>query len=303
MDRHRTKGNRVISDRDVAFYRQNGYLLVEKVLDPSTRVRMKEVIAELVAKAKGVAQHNDVYDLEPTHTPEAPRVRRIKKPHVVNPIFWDFAKSPPLLEVVRKLLGPNIRLHGSKLNMKDPKYGSAVEWHQDWAFYPHTNDDLLAIGVMLDDVELENGPLMVLPGTHKGPVYDHHADGRFCGAIDPAVVELRYDMAVPVTGKAGSASFHHVRLVHGSAQNTSSKPRQLLLYECGAADAWPLVNFTNLEEYDSRMLCGRSTIEPRVEKVPIRMPFPPALNPGSIYENQTSARRRYFEQVEVAPAK
>jgi ectoine hydroxylase-related dioxygenase (phytanoyl-CoA dioxygenase family) len=287
----------------VAFYRENGYLLVENVLDRSTRARMKEVIAELVAKAKGVAQHNDVYDLEPSHTPEAPRVRRIKKPHLVNPIFWDFAKSSTLLEVVTKLLGPNVRLHGSKLNMKDPKYGSPVEWHQDWAFYPHTNDDLLAIGVMLDDVELENGPLLVLPGTHKGPVYDHHAEGRFCGAIDPVAVKLPYDQAVAVTGKAGSASFHHVRLVHGSAQNTSDRPRQLLLYECGAADAWPLVNFTTFEEYDSRMVCGESTIEPRVEKVPMRMPFPPALNPGSIYENQTSTQRRYFERVEVAAAK
>ena len=264
---------------------------------------MKQVIADLIAKAKGVAEHDDVYDLEPSHTPQAPRCGASRSPTSVHPVFWEFAKSPALLEVCARLLGPNVRLHGSKLNMKDPKYGSPVEWHQDWAFYPHTNDDLLAIGVMLDDVELENGPLMVLPGTHKGPVYDHHADGRFCGAIDPTSVKLPYDKAVAVTGKAGSASFHHVRLVHGSAQNTSSKPRQLLLYECGAADAWPLVNFTNLDEYDSRMLCGEATIEPRLEKVPVRMPLPPALNPGSIYENQTSAQRRYFERVEVAAAK
>lgn len=296
-------GNQVISDRDIAFYRQNGYLLVEDVLDRSTRARMKEVITGLIASAKGATQHTDVYDLEPSHTPENPRVRRIKKPHAVHPIFWEFAKSPTLLDVVTKLLGPNVRLHGSKLNMKDPKYGSAVEWHQDWAFYPHTNDDLLAIGVMLDDVQLENGPLLVLPGTHKGPVFDHHLEGRFCGAMDPHAVKLPYDKAVAITGKAGSASFHHVRLVHGSAQNTSDKPRQLLLYECAAADAWPLVNFSTLEEYDRRMLCGVSTIEPRVEKVPMRMPFPPALNQGSIYENQTSAQRRWFQQVEVAAAK
>ena len=293
----------MISDREVAFYRENGYVLIEDVLDRNTMARMKEVIAELVAKARGIAQHDNVYDLEPSHTPQAPRVRRIKKPHAVHPVFWEFAKSSPLLDVCRRLLGPNIRLHGSKLNMKDPKYGSPVEWHQDWAFYPHTNDDLLAIGVMLDDVGMENGPLLVLPGTHRGPVYNHHADGHFCGAIDPTAVSLPYDKAVPITGKAGSASFHHVRLVHGSAQNTSNKPRQLLLYECGAADGWPLVNFTTLEEFDSRMLCGQSTLEPRVEKVPMRMPFPPALNPGSIYENQTSAQRRYFEQVEVAAAK
>jgi len=292
----------VISDRDVAFYRENGYLLVEDILDRATLAHMKEVIAGLVANAKGVTQHNDVYDLEPSHTPQAPRVRRIKKPHVVNPIFWEFARSPKILEVCTRLLGPDVRLHGSKLNMKDPMYGSPVEWHQDWAFYPHTNDDLLAIGVMLDDVELENGPLMVLPGTHKGPVYDHHAEGRFCGAMDPATAKLPYEKAVAVTGRAGSASFHHVRLVHGSAQNTSTKSRHLLLYECGAADAWPLVNFSGLDEFNSRMLCGESTIEPRVERVPMRMPFPPALNQGSIYENQTSTRRRYFDRVEVEPA-
>ena len=293
----------MISDRDVAFYRENGYLLVEDLLDRSTMARMKEVIADLIGKAKGITKHNDVYDLEPSHTPEAPRVRRIKKPHVVHPVFWDFAKSARVLEVVTRLLGPNVRLHGSKLNMKDPQYGSPVEWHQDWAFYPHTNDDLLAIGVMLDDVGPENGPLLVLPGTHKGPVYDHHSEGRFCGAMDPVSVKLPYDKAVAITGRAGSASFHHVRLVHGSAQNTSTKPRQLLLYECGAADAWPLVNFTTLEEYDSRMLCGQSTIEPRVVPAPIRMPYPAALNPGSIYENQTATQRRYFQQAEVVSAK
>jgi len=272
------------------------------VLDRSTLARMKEVIADLIGKARGVSAHNDIYDLEPSHSPQNPRVRRIKKPHLVHPVFWEFAQSPRLLSVLTRLLGPNVRLHGTKLNMKDPKYGSPVEWHQDWAFYPHTNDDLLAVGVMLDDMHLENGPLMVLSGTHTGPIFDHHADGRFCGGIDPTAVTLPFDKAVTLAGKAGSASFHHVRLVHGSAQNTSTKPRQLLLYEAGAADAWPLVNFTTLEEFDSRMLCGKPTIEPRAEKVPMRMPFPPAVNPGSIYENQTSASRRYFQRVEEEAA-
>lgn len=294
----------MISSKQVEFYKENGYVLVENVLDEQTRAQMKSVITDLIAKARGVTKHTDVYDLEPTHTPENPRVRRIKKPNLVHPVFWDFCKSPKMIEVLTALLGPNVRLHGSKLNMKDPQYGSPVEWHQDWAFYPHTNDDLLAVGVMLDDVEYENGPLMILPGSHRGPIYDHHAEGRFCGAMDPFVDKLAYDKAVPIVGKAGSASFHHVRVVHGSAQNTSTKPRQLLLYECGAADAWPLVNFTNLDEYDSRMICGRSTLEPRLEKVPVRMPYPAALNQGSIYENQTASRARYFDvKNETVPAK
>jgi phytanoyl-CoA hydroxylase len=242
----------VINDKDVAFYRENGYLLVENVLDAATLAKIRKVIADLVAKAAGVKTHNEVYDLEPTHTPENPRVRRIKTPHKVDPFFMEVVKQPAMTSILKALLGKNVRLHGSKLNVKAPKYGSPVEWHQDWAFYPHTNDDILAIGVMLDDVEPENGPLLVMPGTHRiDKVWDHHLDGRFCGAMDPTKTpELDYSKAVPCIGKAGTCSFHHVRLVHGSAQNTSAKPRQLLLYECAAADAWPLVNFKDLDEFN-----------------------------------------------------
>ena len=61
--------------------------------------------------------------------------------------------------------------------MKNPRSGSPVQWHQDWAFYPHTNDDLLAVGIALDDMRIENSCMMVVPGSHTGPVYDHHQDG------------------------------------------------------------------------------------------------------------------------------
>lgn len=290
----------MITETQVQFYRDNGYVVVENVLDAAMLSRIKAVVADILAGARGLAKHTDVYDLEPTHRPDQPRVRRIKKPHLVNAVFREILHTPVLLDVLRKLLGPDVRLHGSKLNTKAAGYGSPVEWHQDWAFYPHTNDDVLAIGLMLDDVAMENGPMLVLPGTHRGPTYDHHADGRFCGAMNPGAVPLDFSKAVPCLGKAGSASFHHVRLVHGSAENTSSRERQLLLYECSAADAWPLVNFTNLEEFDSRMICGSPTIQPRLVPTPVRMPLPPALNQGSIYENQTAAAARYFTVTATA---
>ena len=287
----------MISDRDVERYHEQGHILVENVLDGEQLSAARCTIDGILAGAKGKTTHDDVYDFEPTHTPEDPRVRRIKKPHTIDKVFWDLVKNPPMVAILTKLLGPNVRLHGAKLNIKAPRYGSPVEWHQDWAFYPHTNDDILAIGVMLDDVLPENGPMLVLPGSHRGPTYNHHAQGRFCGAIDPAFNPLDFKAAVAVTGKAGSCSFHHVRLVHGSAQNTSDKPRQLLLYECTAADAWPLVNWTNLEEFDSRMICGKPTLEPRTVPGSIRMPYPAALNQGSIYENQTVISKRYFDVV------
>jgi ectoine hydroxylase-related dioxygenase (phytanoyl-CoA dioxygenase family) len=285
----------MISNQDVQAYREHGYLVVPELVDPATLAEMRRVIGGFVERARAVTAHDDIYDLEPSHRPDRPRVRRIKKPHALDAVFDGFMRSERLLAVLTRLLGPGVRLHGSKLNIKAPEYGSPVEWHQDWAFYPHTNDDLLAVGVMLDDCQLENGPLMVMPGSHKGPVHDHHADGYFCGAIDPEACPLDFTRAVPLTGKAGSCSFHHVRLVHGSAQNTSKLPRQLLLYEFAATDAWPLMmGAGNLAEFDSRIVRGDKTIEPRLTAVPVRMPLPPARGQGSIYENQTGFRKRYF---------
>ena len=284
----------MLSSAHVRLYRDQGYLVVPDLLDAPTLSAVRAELARVLDGASAVTSHTDRYDLEPGHRPDDPRVRRVKTPHRFYPIFREVMRHPRLVAVLKDLLGPAVRLHGSKINLKSARYGSPVEWHQDWAFYPHTNDDLLAVGVMLDDCTSDNGPLLVVPGSHRGPVFDHHADGYFCGAIDPAAIRDETARAVPLTGRAGSMSFHHVRLVHGSAQNVSRLPRALLLYEYAAADAWPLMGVADLTEFDGRLITGEPTIEPRVAAVPVRMPLPPARHQGSIYENQLDAGRRYF---------
>lgn len=288
----------MIGDIQLAKYRRDGFIVVPDVLDSAELSAIRQVIGELVDGAASVDRHTDVYDLEPGHSRDNPRVRRIKSPHNVHPVFDRVVRKPEVIDILRSLIGPDIRLHGSKLNMKSAQYGSPVEWHQDWAFYPHTNDDILAIGVMLDDMTLENGPLMVSPGSHTGPIFNHHGgDGVFCGAVAPEDIASEIEHAVPLVGRAGSMSFHHVRTLHGSALNTSDRPRNLLLFEIAAADAWPMLRFTTLEEFNSRMLAGNPTVTPRMAPVPVRMPFPPAPHQGSIYENQTTAARTYFKRA------
>jgi ectoine hydroxylase-related dioxygenase (phytanoyl-CoA dioxygenase family) len=284
----------MLSASDVTFYRERGYLVVPDVLDAATLETVSREMARILEGARAVTRHTEMYDLEPGHRANDPRVRRVKTPHRFFPVFQQLMRHPRLVAILQDLLGAAIRLHSSKINLKSPRYGSPVEWHQDWAFYPHTNDDLLAVGVMLDDCTSDNGPLLVVPGSHLGPVFDHHAGGYFCGAIDPAAIRDEIARAVPLTGRAGSMSFHHVRLVHGSAQNVSSLPRTLLLYEYGAADAWPIMGVPDLASYDARLITGSPTLEPRVVPVPVRIPLPPALHQGSIYENQSDASRRYF---------
>ena len=287
----------MLSHEQVDFYNANGYLTVPDALTQSEVAELRAEVDAIVAGAAKVTSHTDIYDLEDGHSLAAPKVRRIKAPHKHFDYFARLVRHPGLTAMIAALLGPNIRLHGAKLNMKSAGYGAPVEWHQDWAFYPHTNDDVLATGILLDDCEVENGPMLMIPGSHRGRLYDHHADGRFCGAITGELNQLAFDTAVPLTGKAGSMSIHHARTLHGSAQNTSTKPRRLLLFEFAAADAWPLMGVADFAEFNSRIVLGSPTVEPRVRPAPVRMPLPPASSQGSIYENQRGAKVRYFGTV------
>ncbi|MFT7135350.1 MAG: ectoine hydroxylase, partial [Akkermansiaceae bacterium] len=288
----------VLTQDQIDFYNENGYLIVENQIPDDVIANIRTEIARFEEEARGLTVSNDRLDLEDSHTPEAPRIRRIKLPHTISDVARDLMYSDHVLASMRDLIGPDLRLHTSKLNMKCAGYGAAVEWHQDFAFYPHTNDDVMAVAVILDDMVLENGPLMVFPGTHKGPIFDHHSDGVFVGAMDLTANGLDIKDAVPLMGPAGSISIHHARIVHGSALNTSTQDRRLLFFEGMAADAFPVMgsmtSFGSLDEYNEKMLCGTPSITPRLKDIPVRIPLPQPESRGSIYEIQKGLQNRGF---------
>ncbi len=91
-------------------------------------------------------------------------------------------------------------------------------------------------------------------------------------------------------------SFHHVRLMHGSALNHSNFARRFLLLQYTAVDAFPLVTpVSDFDAYNKLIVAGEPTVHPRLTPVPVRMPLPPAPHAGSIYENQRGLSQRYFE--------
>jgi len=295
----------MLTSQQIETYRRDGYLVIPRLIEGEQLAELRALTDRIVGEARGVAANDDLYDLEPSHSATLPRVRRLKPAFFKRyDFFRPLTREPKITSILSGLLGPNIRLYGGKLNMKSAGYGSPVEWHQDWAFYPHTNDDVLATGIYLDDCDLDNGPLMVIPGSHHGPTWDHHADGRFCGAMDPAHCDIDFSKAVPLMGPAGSMTIHHARLVHGSALNRSNRQRRLLLHEYTAADAWPLMGVANFDDFNDRMVLGEPSVEPRIVPAPVRMPLPAAEHQGSIYENQRATGKRFFETfAETADAR
>ncbi len=292
----------VLSAAEIAFYEENGYLVLENRVPMEIIAEIRSEIGRFTGMARGMTASDDKIDLEDSHTPQDPRIRRVKLPHTQSDVVDALMRSDHILAPARDLIGPNLRLQTSKLNMKSAGFGAAVEWHQDWAFYPYTNDDVLAVGLIIDDMGPENGPLMVFPGTHRKGVYNHHHDGVFAGAMDLEAEGLDMADAVPLMGPAGSISIHHVRVVHGSALNRSTQDRRIIFYEMMAADAFPIFGQSvfpaSLEEFDARMLCGETTLEPRMAEVPVRVPLPNPSTVGSIYEVQKALGNRSFEVAE-----
>ena len=288
----------VLTDTQIASYQQTGYLLLENYLPEVVIDNIRLEITRFEDEARQLTVSNDRLELEDGHTAEDPRVRRIRLPHTISDVMRELMYSDHILAPARDLIGPDLRLHTTKLNMKSAENGAAIEWHQDYAFYPHTNDDILAIGIIIDDMESDNGPLMVYPGSHKGPVYSHHVDGVFAGAFIPTDVGLNPDNAVELKGPAGTMSIHHGRIVHGSARNTSDRPRRILFYEMMAADAFPIVGsltkWDGIEDYNTRLLCGKPTLTPRLKDIPIRIPQPQPDVPISIYEIQKGLKKSGF---------
>ena len=278
----------MLTVEQVETFNTDGYLSVDSVLSPEELDELRRVTDEFVEQSRNVTENDATFDLEPGHTAESPQLRRIIRPVSKHPVYEKFVHHEDILNIVESLLGPNLRYHNNKMNMKNPGHGSAVEWHQDWAFYPHTNDDLLEVGIALDDMTEDNGALMVIPGSHKDKVWDHHQDGLFVGAVtDPT---FQPDDAVSVTVKAGGITLHHVRMVHGSKPNESDKPRRMFFIGFYATDAWPLIpTGYSIEEMDKCIVRGEPTLEPRMKNLPVRLSLP-RVEGGSIYAQQEKLR-------------
>ena len=278
----------MLTAEQIETFNTDGYLSVDSVLSLEELDELRRVTGEFVEQSRNVTENDATFDLEHGHTAESPQLRRIISPVSKHPVYEKFVHHEDILDIVESLLGPNLRYHNNKMNMKNPGHGSAVEWHQDWAFYPHTNDDLLEVGIALDDMTEENGALMVIPGSHKDKVWDHHQDGLFVGAVtDPT---FQPEDAVSVTVKAGGITLHHVRMVHGSKPNESDKPRRMFFIGFYATDAWPLIpTGYSIEEMDKCIVRGEPTLEPRMKNLPVRLSLP-RVEGGSIYAQQEKLR-------------
>ncbi len=224
------------------------------------------------------------FDVEPGHSADKPALRRVASPTELSETFLQVLQDSPMTEMIDDLIGPDLRFHHSKINSKLPGAGTVVKWHQDFTFDPHSNDDMITALLFLDEVTAENGPLRVVPGSHRGPLFSLWHDGIFTGTVDAAIAAGLEERALSVTGPAGSACLMHVRLAHSSGPNLSADPRSLFIAAVAAADALPLAPCAVPSLHGGMILRGR---EPgRIRSIAFEMEIPEVPKGASFFVQQ-----------------
>jgi phytanoyl-CoA hydroxylase len=160
-----------------------------------------------------------------------PRLRNAFRMHLYLPFFMKLAHHPPLVTIMKQLLGSPLRLYSSQMFFKPAKVGSEVPWHQDMAYWPFHPAEMATAWIALDDTSVENGCVRFLKGSHKKVLLPHEASGVKGNSLklsESALPEGYEELAVEVS--KGSVVIHHCPTLHRSEPNRSHAERRGLLY-------------------------------------------------------------------------
>lgn len=281
----------VLTSAQIESFNRDGYLLLENAIDPEMLIKLnaefdqwKEESREKIEPYGITYDNRPRFDLEPGHSAKQPALRRIASPIEISDTYLNFMRDNKALDAVTDLLGPNIKFNNSKINSKQPGTATQIKFHQDFLFEPRTNNDMVTVLFFLDGLTPENGPLEVVPGSHKGELYEHWHDGVYTGAVAPEIMDAKKGNAIPCFGPAGSACLMHTTLLHGSGPNLSDQARTLFICEYCAEDSYPLQVNHIPSKYMEELVRGEHTSRVRCSNYD--MAFPEVPKGASFFEQQ-----------------
>ncbi|QXW24834.1 phytanoyl-CoA dioxygenase family protein [Acinetobacter johnsonii] len=265
-------------------FHRDGYLVVENVLDAEElqglRSQLETWVDESRAYTEAYGETMDGrsrFDVDPAdHSEDHPALRRVSSPTEISEAYFKTAMQSKMAEMAGQLIGGSgTRFHHSKVNAKLPHTATTVKWHQDFPFTPHTNDDMITSLLMVGEVTQDNGPLQVIPGSHKGELYNHWQDGRFTGKVEDSVEAQECQKYLSCIGPAGSVCFMHTRLLHASGANNTELPRYLFITVYAAEDAVALSDNPLPSQHQGHLVYGIESGQIRMSPNALRMPQKP----------------------------
>ena len=209
LDRHQLH----LTDADVAFFAQNGYLIYHHQLLPAEKFRRLQRF----------------FDGMLAQLPEDARPEGMDTPHFAFPELFEWLGADEVLDFVERLIGPDIALWASHFLCKLPRQGLAVPWHEDSAYWNKTLSEhkVVTVWLAIDDSMADNGCMRVIPGTHHHGFseYEEVDASRHVFGTQIRADQLDESKAVDLAIRAGECHVHHAKLMHSSSPNTSGRRR------------------------------------------------------------------------------
>ena len=245
----------MLTDEEMEILGQDGYLLLPNRIDSDDLDGLKERAICL----EGVASEDRLLEVANEG------IRSIHGCHLRDDKMSGLVKNPKLLLPAKQILGPEIYVYQFKINPKEAFNGGSWEWHQDYTHWKEEDDlptsKLINVAVYLDDVTEFNGPIWVVPGSHRksdlcydkkessGWSEEHRADIRY--TVDATTIRtLISEHGLKSTiAPAGSILIFDVNLVHGSCENISPYGRQIAFVTYNRIDNKPRLLTDSRPEY------------------------------------------------------
>ena len=288
----------MLSREQIERFWRDGYLVAENAVTDAELERLGSSVRAWVDESRAhrepfgapTVDGRARFDVGEEHCAERPALRRVNNPSEIDAHFEAVMRDSAMVDMVSDLIGPDIKYHHCKINLKLPGTRTRVGYHQDFCYTPHTNDDIVTALLMLDDVTERNGCLMVVPGSHTGPLYSLFDGATFTGFLDPKDEQMLKKNEVAVTGKAGDVCLMHTRVVHGSAANASGHARGLFICVYSAADAFPLARNPMPSTLEGTMVRGERTRTARLMQADVELPEQPKLTSFFAVQERASSR-------------
>ncbi len=265
-------------------FHKDGFLVVENVLSQDELSGLRAQLESWVDESRDYTEAygetidgRSRFDVDPSdHSADHPALRRVSSPTEISDAYFETAIHSSMAEMAGQLIGGSgTRFHHSKVNAKLPHTATTVKWHQDFPFTPHTNDDMITALLMVGEVTADNGPLQVIPGSHKGELYNHWQDGRFTGKVEDSVEAEQCQNYVSCVGSAGSVCFMHTRLLHASGANNTELPRYLFITVYAAEDAVALSDNPLPSVHQGQLVYGVESGQVRMSVNQLKLPQKP----------------------------
>jgi len=204
-----------LTAEEVARYKQDGIVIPKVGLDATT-------VAELRTKLDSFLAEQKITDAD--YVPDI--IER-------DPSWLRYGVMPEILDAVAQLIGEDIIIWGSALFCKAGKGGKATPWHQDGHYWPIRPLATVTAWIAIDDVNVENSCLRVIPGSHRDRVsYAHDVDNSDTIILNQVLKPEHLQSAPPrdIELSPGRFSIHDVYLIHGANPNNSGKRRAGMVF-------------------------------------------------------------------------